>query len=263
MGLGKAEGIVIGRRPLGESDRLVTFYTRQLGKVRGVARAARRPRSRFGSALELFTVGELVFFDTGRSDLLRIDHFDVVRAFRGLREDLERLGHASWMVECVARLTADHDPHPALYRLLRRGLTAAEGPGPASTAAICFGVRCVDLLGHRPRLDRCIGCGRRYPFGPAALDVSAGGLVCRDCEPEAAGAMKMSAPAVAAWTRLGALSWEEALTLRLDRLELELSALVDGYVSRLIGQPTRTPRFLRELRRLSRPSEARRWGSGP
>jgi recombinational DNA repair protein (RecF pathway) len=155
------------------------------------------------------------------------------------------------MVECVARLTADHDPQPALYRLLRRGLAAAEGPGPASRAAICFGVRWVEVLGHRPRLDCCIGCGRRYPFGPAALDVAAGGLVCRACEPEAAAALPMSAPAVAAWTRLGTLSWQEALAMDLGRLDAELSALVDGYVSRLIGQPTRTPRFLRELRRLA------------
>ncbi|HWN91251.1 MAG TPA: DNA repair protein RecO, partial [Verrucomicrobiae bacterium] len=78
MAVHRTQAVVIGRRALGESDRLVDFYTRDHGKVRGVAKSARRPRSRFGSALELFTLGELVFFDTGRSDLVRVDHFDIV-----------------------------------------------------------------------------------------------------------------------------------------------------------------------------------------
>src|SRR3990167_6697685 len=126
MGLGRTAAIVIGSFPLGESDRVVTFYSREHGKIRGVAKAARRIRSRFGGALELFTQGELVFFDTGRSDLLRIDHFDIVRPFGGLREDLDALGQAAWIVECVTRLTADHDRHVALYALLVRSLRALE-----------------------------------------------------------------------------------------------------------------------------------------
>ncbi|HYB71486.1 MAG TPA: DNA repair protein RecO, partial [Candidatus Bathyarchaeia archaeon] len=73
MALHKTRAVVIGRRAFGESDRLVDFYTRDHGKVRGIARRARRPRSRFGSALELFTLGEMVFFDTGRSELVSVD----------------------------------------------------------------------------------------------------------------------------------------------------------------------------------------------
>src|SRR5437763_536855 len=73
MALGKSAAVVIGSFDLGESDRVVTFYAREHGKVRGVAKASRRMRSRFGGALELFTLGELVFFDTGRSDLVRVE----------------------------------------------------------------------------------------------------------------------------------------------------------------------------------------------
>src|ERR1051326_6893283 len=99
MALGKSLAVVIGSFPLGESDRVVTLFARDFGKIRGVAKAARRPRSRFTGALELFTVGQLVFFDTGRSDLVRIDHFDVVHPLARLREDLDRLGHAPLVLE--------------------------------------------------------------------------------------------------------------------------------------------------------------------
>src|SRR5512144_2402799 len=98
MAIHRTSAVVIGRRALGESDRLVEFFTLEFGKVRGVAKSARRPRSRFGSALELFTLGELVFFDSGRGELVRVDHFDITESFVAVREHLERLGQAAWAV---------------------------------------------------------------------------------------------------------------------------------------------------------------------
>src|SRR5258708_12284447 len=119
MALYKTRAVVIGRRAFGESDRLVDFYTREYGKVRGIARAARRPRSRFGSALELFTLGEMVFFDGGRSELVQVDHFDIVRPFVRVREHLERLGPGAWAVEMVPPLPPHpHPPPPPLPPLV-------------------------------------------------------------------------------------------------------------------------------------------------
>jgi len=250
MALYKTRAVVIGRRAFGEHGRLVDFYTRDHGKVRGIARSARRPRSRLGSALELFTLGELVFFDTGRSELVQVDHFDIVRPFVGLREHLERLGQGAWMVEVVARLSADRDPHPALFGLLVRALDALEtAPRPARVAA-CFGLRAVDLLGHRPRLDRCVSCGRPAPFPGAALEVAAGGLVCAGCRPGGADAMPLSGGLLGTLTRLRALSWDEALRLRLAaELDAELAAVLEGLVARLMGRYPLSSRFLAQTRR--------------
>ncbi len=251
MAVAKTQAVVIGRRGLGESDRLVTLYTRDLGKVRGVARGARRPRSRFGSALELFTLGTLVCFDTGRSELLHIDHLDILYPFDRVREDLVCLGHASWMIECLSRLTADHDPHPALYGLLVQALRALERSGAPGRVAVCFGARCIALLGHRPRLDACVACGRAYPFSRARLDLDSGGLVCVGCEGSALAGMAISTAAIVALHRLHAERWIEVVAKPLGRVEAELAALLDAHVSRLCGQPTRTPRFLRELARIA------------
>src|SRR2546426_12536611 len=112
MALHKTRAVVIGRRAFGESDRLVDFYTRDHGKVRGVAKSARRPRSRFGSALELFTLGELVFFDTGRSDLVRVDHFDIVHPFVRARERLERLRQGARGPGGLGTLSPQREPQP-------------------------------------------------------------------------------------------------------------------------------------------------------
>jgi DNA repair protein RecO (recombination protein O) len=245
MALGKSAAVVIGSFDLGESDRVVTFYAREHGKVRGVAKASRRMRSRFGGSLELFTLGELVFFDTGRSELVRVDHFDVLEPFAALRADLERLGQAAWIVECVGRLTAERDPHAALYGLLTRALRALAGRAAPTRVAVCFGARCLDVLGHRPRLDRCVECGRAYPFPRPALDE--GGVVCEACTAPASAATPISPAAVSALSRVRAARWEEALAQPLGRIETELRAALEAHMTRLIGQPTRTAKFLREV----------------
>jgi DNA repair protein RecO (recombination protein O) len=249
MGLEKTQAVVIGRHDLGESDRLVEFYTRQFGKVRGVAKAARRTRSRFGSALEPFSLGELVFFESGRSDLVRVDHFDLLHPFVRAREELRRLGQGAWILECLGRLSAERDPHVGLYALLVRSLRALDGGWPPERVAICFAARAVDLLGHRPRIDRCVACGRPYPFPDPVLDMGAGGLCCAACG-AGADAIVLSGPAVGVLGRLRSLRWEESLGLPLvGPLEGEVLAVLQGVMVRLIGQVPRVTRFLAQTRR--------------
>ena len=256
MALYKTQGIVIGRRTLGESDRLVDFYTRDHGRVRGVAKSARRTRSRFGSALELFTQGELVFFDTGRSELVRVDHFDIVHPFVRVREHLERLGQGAWIVECLTQLTPDRDSQPALFGLTLRSLRALDAGLRPQRVASCFALRAVDLLGHRPRIDRCVECGRAYPFPEAALDMTAGGLLCARCG-AGADALPLSGAAAGLLKRLRAMAWEEGLRVPLAAgLDDELAALLEGAMARLMGHVPRSSRFLAQTRRALSPVRA-------
>jgi DNA repair protein RecO (recombination protein O) len=269
MALGKSQAVVIGSLPLGESDRIVTFFSRDFGKIRGVARAARRMRSRFGSALELLTLGELVFFDGGRSELVQVDHFDIVAPFEGVRGDLDRLGQAAFMVECVGRLTAERDPSATVYRLLVRALHGLEAGDPPRRSATTFGLRCVDALGHRLRLDACVGCGRRASVAGSrvAIDVEGGGLTCAACGGRTRAAIPVDAGTLGAMRRLRAMPWAEAMSLPLGATDDHVREIVDVHVERLAGHPVRTTRFLREIERAwpagsgSRIAAARRGGN--
>jgi DNA repair protein RecO (recombination protein O) len=257
MAVERSSAVVIGRFPMGESDRVVTFFTRRFGKVRGVARAARRVRSRFGGALEPFTLGELVFFDGGRSELVQVDHFDIVQPFARVREDLGRLGHAAWMTECVARLTAERDPNAAVFVLLVRALTAIEGGVRPARVAVAFGVRYVDVLGQALRTDACVACGAGMRVGDrVAFDPPGGGTVCAPCAHALGGTLTVSGATLATLRRLGRASWTEATSTPLGRSEIELRVLLEAQVASLIGQSTRSARFLREVSRASTP-EAR------
>jgi DNA repair protein RecO (recombination protein O) len=250
VALGKSAAVVIGSFPLGESDRVVTFFSREFGKIRGVARAARRIRSRFGGSLELLTLGQLVFFDTGRSDLVRIDHFDVVRPFARVRGDLDRLGQGAWIAECTARLTADRDPHAAVFGLIVRALGSLDDGRPPRRVAVAFGIRCVEMLGHRLRADACVGCGRRSA-APVAIDVEAGGVVCAECEGDAPSPLHVAPQTIAALRRERTLAWDAATTNRLGSAERELRDVLDRQVALLMGQTPRTLRFVREMERFT------------
>ncbi|MBI2468144.1 MAG: DNA repair protein RecO [Candidatus Rokubacteria bacterium] len=242
MPLLRTQGIVLRTRDLGEHDRLVTLYTRDLGKLTAVARGARRVRSRFGGALELFTWGEAVGFEREGRELVRLDHFDIRRSFRALREDLERLGHGARMVETLARLTAERDPHPACFTLLLRGLRALE-TAAAPRVHLAFTLRLLDLTGHRPRLDRCAGCHQRVAAGAAAFDPRAGGVVCGRCR--TAGGLDVSGGALGVLRGLQTATWEARLRARIAApTEREGAALLDAYVAELAGGPLRTARFL-------------------
>lgn len=253
MPLIRTQGIVLRARALGEHDRLVTLYTRDLGRLTAVARGARRVRSRFGAALELFTWGEAVGFERDGRELVRLDHFDIHRSFRRLREDLDRLAHGARMVEAVLRLTGERDPQPPCFALLLRALRALE-TGAATRVPLAFTLRFLDLLGHRPRLDRCVGCGRAAGIlgsGGMGFDTGRGGLVCAACRPRGGGVAAggpVSPRALAVLRGLQGAAWEARLNARIAApLEHEAASLLDAYVETLVGGPLRTSRFLAQM----------------
>jgi DNA repair protein RecO (recombination protein O) len=242
MPLLRTEGIVLQAWDLGEHDRLVTLYTRDHGRLAAVARGARRLRSRFAGALELFTWGDAVGFEREGRGLVRLDHFDIREPFRRLRDDLERLGQGARMIEAVARLTAERDAQPLCFALLLRALRALEADAAPARVQLAFALRLLDLLGHRPRLDRCGRCGRLVGTEGVQFDATEGHVLCERCR----GAATPLAPPVAAALRgLQTASWEARLGARLaPAVEQAAAAVLDDYLATLIGAPLRAPRFL-------------------
>ncbi len=246
MPLLRTEGIVLQTWDLGEHDRLVMLCTREHGRLAAVARGARRMRSRFAGALELFTWGDAVGFEREGHGLVRLDHFDVRQTFRSLREDLERLGQGARMVEALARLTGERDVQPACFALLLRGLRALDTGASPARVQLAFALRLLDVLGHRPRLDRCGRCGRLVGTEGVAFDAAEGTVVCDRCR---AGRTVLP-PAVAAALRgLQAASWDARLAARVaPSVEQAAATVLDGYLTALVGAPLRAPRFLARTR---------------
>lgn len=181
MPLVKATGIVLKSRKWGEADRIVTFYTKELGKIRGVGRGARRLKSRFGASLEPFTLCQLNLFEKPGDSLFRISHVDLVASCQSLREDLDRMGAAARMVNVVTAVTPDADPDPQLFDTLAQGLASLSQSEDPSFTALLFQIRLLGLTGFRPQTDHCAACGKTRLVGEPQFSPLAGGLVCPTC----------------------------------------------------------------------------------
>src|SRR5258708_5099352 len=181
MALTRCEAVVIRTYPLGDTSRIAVLYSREFGLVRGVAKGARGPKSRFGAGLEPLSVVDVVLYRKDGRDLDLLSKVDVIADWRAT--DLARVAHAQAALELVARLVQEVEPEPRLYDLLRRALAALAVAPTERLAAItlAYQLHAAALLGYALVLTACAGCGappaRRVapPKGGARCAPRAGG----------------------------------------------------------------------------------------
>ncbi len=182
----RTEAIVLARLNLGEADRIFTLFTPQYGKLRVIAKGVRKSRSRLGPHLEIFTRCQLNL-SRGR-DLDVVTSAETVDAYPPLRDDLDVLGHASHMVELVARLTEDRQEQPPVYDLLRGSLRLlADGVDPFAVTRH-FEFMLLVTLGYRPELYRCLESGEPLEATTNLFSANRGGMLsmaCRGADPRA------------------------------------------------------------------------------
>src|SRR5438270_13406953 len=124
MPLHQSDSIILKTYPLGEADRIVAFFSRDFGKIRGVANGARRMKNRFGASLEPLAHSRIQFFEKENRDLVRIQSADLLDSPMKLFEDYDRAVRADHIIELVDRFLAEHQPQDAQYRLVRMIRTA-------------------------------------------------------------------------------------------------------------------------------------------
>lgn len=176
-----SSAVVLLARDQGESDRLVTFYSQRNGKVRGIAKGAKRSRHRFVNALEPFTLVRLMFVPPRTSGLARVEHAEVLESFPPLRSRVQCYAHASLCCELVDLWTREGDAQGALFDLLLWYLQAAASGEDPAPITLFFQTRLLALVGYAPEWDRCLRCSaqpatRRIPFG-----VDRGAPLCSQC----------------------------------------------------------------------------------
>lgn len=177
-----ATSIVIRTYRVGEADKIAVFFTLEYGKIRGLARAARRPRSRFGSALEVGTEIELTFFEKESRELVSVDRCDIVRSrFSALGDPVlaATLGYVSDLADSFA---PEREPNKRLYRLLRAVIAALSTSEAAELQARYFEAWILRLSGIHPVRSRCPGCGRSLAEEGAVYAIEEHQLGCRRCQ---------------------------------------------------------------------------------
>jgi DNA repair protein RecO (recombination protein O) len=241
MPLLTTDAIVLHVFDYSETSRILRLATRDAGVQSVLARGARRAKSRFGSALDLFAQGVAQMYLKEGRDLQTLSGFDVTRARSELGADLGRFASASAVAELVLRFGTPDDSHPSLFDALVEALDSIAGASAASAseAGLAGAWRLVAELGFAPSLNVCSAChGPISAQDELSFSHSAGGVLCASCArlyPRGRTIPAAARAYISAWSsaeRVGALEQREARAHQRLLREFLQEHLADGRLLR-------------------------------
>jgi DNA repair protein RecO (recombination protein O) len=185
MPLFKTNAIVIRSTNYGESDKIVTFFTRDFGKLKGIAKGARRSRKRFQNALGLFSHLRLTFFEKEGTGLVRAEGCDILHSFPKIREDLRKILYGNYYLELANEMAGEREGNQEVFELLLSFLSDLEEMEPQEEQLRLFEVRILSLFGYRPNMGRCNLCKKDWEdlkeVPGVYFSLEKGALVCEKC----------------------------------------------------------------------------------
>lgn len=244
----RTEAIIIGTLNLGEADKLVTFFSLDRGKLRGVARNARKSFRRFGAGLELFTHARLQLYEKEHQNLLRIESADIISQHFEIAGDLDRMAAGSVILELVREIAPEGERNAQAFLLLAHVLHLLnEGVAPLFLLKV-FEIRFLSLLGFQPKLDHCLSCGCASERQMIFLGLK-GGVFCPDCMASSGEEhIRLSPGAIGFYYHALRMDLDKVTRLKpsTDILR-ELDRAFDSHTLHILGRRLRSTAFLRSV----------------
>lgn len=230
-----------------ETSQIVTFFTRETGKIGAIAKGSKRPRSPFDGPIEILAHGEIVFTDSNKERLATLTEFQQQPTLLNLRNNLFALYCCYFAAELLNGLTHDYDPHPELFDGFLQFLqdtneqqTATDDKREILALLILFQLTLLNDVGLQPILNACVNCKNPYSanWPQSYFSSSANGLICRDCEMSFTDKIKLSKNVVACLASLKQIpvSTEETL--------VEIEKVMVRHFTELLGRPPRMAKHI-------------------
>ena len=222
----QAEAFVLRTWPVHEADHIVSLFTRDEGKLKGIAKSSAKSRRRFGGALEPMTHVLASYVEKPRQDLVRLDSCEILASPLSEPVDYARAAALAFFAEVLEETLPDHDPQDPVFRLALAVLEHTRA-GQIWLPVTYFSLWITRLMGWMPDLAHCLICRRPFASGPAFFQAQADGLVCH--EHRNAASRSLSAPSLAAADRifrnpiaaLAAEDWPRSRAADLRRFTLQ------------------------------------------
>lgn len=188
------EGFVLKNRKYGETDSLLTIFTRKAGKINAIAKGARRPKSSLLAGIQPFCYSEFVLYKG--SSLYTVSQCDAKEIFYPLREDLQRLALASHLVELVEAVTTEGQTNNRLFNLFGQTLFLIKKDDVEIHSIVrAFELKLMNYSGYRPQLGGCVHCNK-VESSSWKFSATEGGLLCSLCFKEDPFAMKIGSTTI-------------------------------------------------------------------
>jgi DNA repair protein RecO (recombination protein O) len=238
--------IVMRIKGLGESDLLVTFFTADRGRLKGVAKGARRSKKRFANCLDLFSLTSLEYELKREGSLYFLHSGKLIDAFPGLRSDFSSLSLASYMIELTEILFPLGVADNKMFELLKNSFFAIDKGKRKDLLRIQFEARAMALGGYGINFDKCCGCGRTYTGeGRAVFKSSKGGIACLKCQQESKLSPGLDHDTVKGLKTIQSEPWNEVEAFNFsDDMIREIRSVLKLHMEYRIGRQLKTAEYL-------------------
>jgi DNA repair protein RecO (recombination protein O) len=174
--------VVLDSQDYGESDKIITFFCEDIGKLSGIAKGAHRSKKRFVNKLELFSFLLITYSRSTPGSLAVINNADLINSFIAIRSSQSRYHAASVLREFILLATSEQLGDDNLLKLILWALHAIDKGGKHEIVIVQFLVKLFDCIGYRPDFSQCQGCGAIYKKKASAVfSPQASGLICASC----------------------------------------------------------------------------------
>lgn len=175
----RTEGVILRRRDFGEKDRLLTLFTRKMGRISAIAKGVRNPQSKKSGHVEMFMRSSLLIAK-GRN-LHILTQAEMIDAYEPLREALTGIGYGSYVVELLDAFTYEEGSNLPLYGLLVSTLERLSGGDDPEVVLRYYELRLLEQVGFRPQLFHCVECKQDIVEEDQYFSGALGGAICPDC----------------------------------------------------------------------------------
>ncbi|MEA3227134.1 MAG: DNA repair protein RecO [Planctomycetota bacterium] len=228
-----------------ETSQIVTFFTRETGKIGAIAKGSKRPKSSFDGPIEILAHGEIVFTDSNKERLATLTEFQQQPTLLNLRNNLFALYCCYFAAELLNGLTHDYDPHPELFESSLQFLQNAgqhETKHGMLAALILFQLGLLKEVGLQPILSHCANCKTKYDTRNTTYEFyfssSANGLICRDCEISFTDKIRLNKNVAACLANLKQIPASTVETLT------EIEKVLVRHFTDLLGRPPRMAKHI-------------------
>jgi DNA repair protein RecO (recombination protein O) len=248
MPIQKSEAIVLRRQDLRETSLILTFYTKDFGKIKGILRGVRGARGQYGGGgLEIFAHDEIVFYERRKSDIFTTSQCDLIEFFNPIRQSLERLAYAAYIAELLDSVTAFSDKNTQVFDLLLNSLKLLSGESSARRVARIFEIKLLSLLGLMPALEACANCGGKVD-SKVLFSVPQGGLICGNCLETDKGALPIMQGTVRFIEHIRSLPFEKVARVKVaNAVGRELEATLRKFLDYHIERRLKSLEFIKEI----------------
>lgn len=248
MALYSTKAIVLRNIDFSETDKLVTFMTEKHGKIKGVAKAARKIKSRFGAALEPMTHIQLIYFGKSNQELFKLNNCDIIQSFQPIRDNLDKLYTGIYFTELIDTLLKESDHSEDLYQLLLQSLRRLQDQNDTEILRWLFEIRIIALLGYTPRLTHCMLCKQEPVSKWIGFSYPRGGIICSPCMRQGKPEVTFSAGTLNYLKKLLVLDINHSNRLKIPKeIEKEVENITHRLVLSHAGRELKSYPFIKEM----------------